>query len=93
MNWQIVCNIDDNKPKVVSLMLFDGNKTLVANEECEQCNFCEKITTMMDQLLILVKKANSYQKQIIYSNDFNVEKHITTERIFRSFCLGMQIIK
>lgn len=93
INITIVCGIPVDNNSIVSLAVF-FKKEKVFFHQCEQNNFCEQLPLMMKEIILFFEKKYSYKiksYEVEYKIDFDINKHITTYRIFESFINGFTI--
>lgn len=86
----IVCKINDKQNDIVQILLLDNSLNEALSQTCEQSHFCEKLPAMMQEILnILHTKYNQNITDVECKTEFDLAKHITTYRIFKSFIQGL----
>jgi hypothetical protein len=93
INITIICCIPIDNNSIVSLTVF-LKKEKVFFHKCEQNNFCEQLPLIMKEIMFFFEKKYGYKirfDEVEYKIDFDINKHITTYRIFESFINGFTI--
>ena len=86
----VVCKIEGEKNNLIKLSLISDDLDEVLSQTCEQSHFCEKLPEMMQEILnILHTKYNQDITDVECKTEFDLAKHITTYRIFKSFIQGL----
>ena len=86
----IVCKINDKQNDIVQILLLDNSLNEALSQTCVQFHFCESLLEMMRHLLItLYPKYNQNITDVECKTEFDLAKHITTYRIFKSFIQGL----
>ena len=86
----IVCQVDSEQQDLIKLLLIDDSLNKILLQTCEQSHFCEKLPEMMQEILnILHTKYNQNITDVECKTEFDLAKHITTYRIFKSFIQGL----
>ena len=86
----VVCKIEEEKNNLIKLSLISDDLDEALSQTCEQSHFCEKLPEMMREILnILHTKYNQNITDVECKTEFDLAKHITTYRIFKSFIQGL----
>ena len=80
---EVICDVLENANNDVVLYLAN-NGNILLKLQCKQVNFCENLPSMMKQILEMVLN-NNFKTKI----NFDINKHLTTFRIFKSFIIGI----
>ena len=84
----IMCSVSENIDNIVKIVLLKKNKILYS-QECNRNDFCEKLPLMIKSIIIFLgEEYNQYINNMGYMIDFDIDRHLTTYRIFESFIYG-----
>ena len=86
----IVCGVQEEQCNLVKVVLVDDGLHEIYLQQCEQNHFCEQLPAMMKNVIEKLEQFDGKDvHDIEWRAEFDLNRHITTYRIFESFMNGI----